>query len=198
MKHLALIAALLVPAAHPALAETLPALFDVTGVAPGDVLNIRAEPSASAALRGSLAPDAKGIEGITRRGGWMQVNAGEAAGWVSARFLARGAAVWGSGLPPTLHCSGTEPFWSLKQAQGGLVLSTPDAADRHFALRQVLDGGLPQGAQRSVLADGLTAVIAPAACSDGMSDRAYGLTATVILGEAPEAQQLSGCCSVAR
>ena len=62
----------------------------------------------------------------------------------------------------------------------------------------MLEGSPPEAAQRTVLADGLTALIARAACSDGMSDRAYGLSATVILGAAPDARQMSGCCSLGR
>ena len=127
MTRLLLLAAVLVPPAlsAPARADTLPALFDVTGVAAGDALNIREAPSARAAILGRLAPDATGVEGVAARDGWMQVNVAERSGWVSARHLVPAGAVWTSGLPPTLNCGGTEPFWSLTQAPGGLNLRRP-------------------------------------------------------------------------
>jgi hypothetical protein len=70
---------------------SLPALFDVTGVASGDVLNLRAEPSAQATIIGSFPADATGIEVIATdsSGRWGQVNAVERAGWASLAYLAR-------------------------------------------------------------------------------------------------------------
>lgn len=43
----------------------------------------------------------------------------------------------------------------------------------------------------------MTAVMVPMACSDGMSDRSYGLDVTVILEGRGEPQMLTGCCSIA-
>ncbi|MGB3280174.1 MAG: peptide-binding protein, partial [Pseudorhodobacter sp.] len=43
-------------------AETLPALFDVTGVAADDVLNLRAAPDGVAEILGALGPSAKDVE----------------------------------------------------------------------------------------------------------------------------------------
>jgi uncharacterized membrane protein len=67
-----------------------------------------------------------------------------------------------------------------------------------MALRRILSTGWFRDPRRAVVADGLTAVIAPAACSDGMSDRAYGLEATVILGGGAQARMLTGCCALTR
>ncbi|MFD2813860.1 SH3 domain-containing protein [Paracoccus aerius] len=72
--------ALTLALAGPALATQeyiLPTLFDVTGVASDDVLNIRAEPNAKAAIIGTLAPDAFRIEVVEERQGWARVNTGE-------------------------------------------------------------------------------------------------------------------------
>ena len=62
-------------------AETLPALHNVTGVSAGDVLNVRAEPTAGASVIATLAPDAADVEVVEQRGNWGLVNAGEVAGW---------------------------------------------------------------------------------------------------------------------
>jgi uncharacterized membrane protein len=182
----------------------LPTLFDVTGVAANDVLNIRAAPDAGADIIGTLSPQARDIEvvGYDQTGRWARVNTGEAAGWVAFRFLAYQVDVWTEGtLPPTLHCLGTEPFWSFWPRGDTLVFSTPEQPERVMRIEQLLSTGMFRDPRRSVSAHAaghrMTAVIVPMACSDGMSDRAYGLDVTVILGERGEPRMLTGCCSVA-
>ena len=44
----------------------LPTLFDVTGVRPDDVLNVRAMPDASSSILSELPHDAKGVEVVDR------------------------------------------------------------------------------------------------------------------------------------
>jgi len=195
---LALLSALLASPAWATPEYILPTLFDVAGVAANDVLNIRERPDAKAPIIGKLAPNARGIEVVAERSGWMQVNTAERPGWVNGRYLNYRVDVWEEGrLPAGLACLGTEPFWSLAAAKGNVTLSRPEGGQT-TALRKVLSTGWFRDPRRAVVADGLTAVITPAACSDGMSDRAYGLEATVILGHGAQAQMLNGCCSIAR
>lgn len=182
----------------------LPTLFDVTGVAANDVLNIRAAPTASAAIIGTLAPDARGIEvvGHDETGQWARVNTRERSGWASLPYLAYQVDVWTPGtLPPTLHCLGTEPFWSFRPKGDEIVFSTPEMPERVMRMQQVLSTGVFRNPRRSVSAEGefrrITAVMVPVACSDGMSDRAYGLDVTVILERDGEPLMLTGCCSIA-
>ena len=182
----------------------LPTLFDVTDVAADDVLNIRARPSAGAEIIGALAPDARGVEVVAHdaSGRWAQINTGERSGWVALRYLAYRTDVWEPGaLPAALRCIGTEPFWSLAPTEDAAVFSTPDAPDRAITLEAVLDPGVFRSPRRAILAGGdalgLTAVIAPARCSDGMSDMAYGLDATLIVREGDGTRMLTGCCSIA-
>ena len=192
--------------ATPALATpeyVLPTLFDVTGVAANDTLNIRERPDASAPAIGTLAPDAKGIEVVAERKGWAQVNTRERSGWVNARYLMYRTDVWEPGkLPAALRCSGTEPFWGLSQAAGGMVFSTPEGGERAMELRKVMDDGRFRSPVRGLIAGDargrLTAVIRPEQCSDGMSDRAYGLSATVILDGGEPSRMLTGCCTIGR
>src|SRR5690606_13209788 len=62
-------------AALPAGAQpVLRTLFDVTGVAASDRLNVRGMPEASSSIRSELAPDAKGVEVVAVRSGWGLVN----------------------------------------------------------------------------------------------------------------------------
>lgn len=175
----------------------LPTLFDVAGVAAGDVLNIRAEPNAQATIIGTLAPDARRIEVVEERRGWGRVNTAEASGWVSMRYLAYRTDVWQPGaLPAGFRCLGTEPFWDAKPEAGDLVLRSPEdqAGDRR-PVQTVLDTGIFRDPARVVVARDVTLFAQPQICSDGMSDRLFGLSATIVLhGDQP--RLLSGCCTI--
>lgn len=189
--------------AGPALAAQdaqLPTLSDVTGVAANDRLNIRERPDAGASVIGTLPPDAKGVEVVAQRNGWAQINTGERAGWVNARFLTYRSDVWTSGqLPATLSCLGNEPFWSLRQVGETMVYETPEGA-RQMDRRVVLDQGFPSPVRGVIAGDAqgrLTLAMQPAQCSDGMSDRVYGLSALLIFDGAGQASRMqSGCCRI--
>ncbi len=200
-KALALICTLVCSTA--ATAQTLPQLFDVTGVETGDVLNIRATDEANAEIIGTLRRDAQSIEvvAINSSGTWGQVNSGETTGWVNLSFLeAQGVAIDGFNLPNGLFCYGTEPFWSLQNIGGRLHYDTPDAPARDLDLWSAQDSGIEGDLRRMLHFAGLggpgTAFIYPAQCSDGMSDRAFGLA--ISLMTAPVAQMRSGCCTLSR
>ena len=198
---------LLLVAASPASATQeyiLPTLFDVTGVAADDVLNIRSAPDASSAIIGTLSSNARDIEvvGLDKTGRWAQVNTQERSGWAALRFLAYQVDVWPHmDLPESLQCFGTEPFWSFRPAEDNIEFSTPEARESSLRIEHVLSTGVFRDPRRSFSAKienrSLTAVIVPIACSDGMSDRAYGLDVTVILQENGEPRMLTGCCSIA-
>lgn len=183
----------------------LPSRADVIGVAAADQLNIRAAPDANAAVIGTLAPDAKGFEitGFDPSGQWARVSMGEVSGWANGRFLQMQRDTWVFGkLPATLSCYGTEPFWSLQRTASGMAFTTPDQDPRALDLRVVMDRGIAEDPLRSLIAGDtkgrVTAVIQPQICSDGMSDRDFGLSATVILdGQGQTSRMLTGCCSVA-
>lgn len=177
----------------------LPTLFDVTGVRADDVLNIRERPDAGSAVIGTLPPGATGVEVVAEgSGGWMQVNTAERSGWVNGRYLTPRADVWREGaLPQGFACFGTEPFWHLSAQAGRMTLRRPEGDEDAGAIAAILGTGWFRDPRRVVLAGRMTLVATPKACSDGMSDRAYGLEATVILGQGGEATLLNGCCSIA-
>ncbi len=63
--------------------------YDVAGVAADDVLNIRAEPNASAEIVGTYQPDATGVRTSGNAAGdWWEVEFDGATGWVKSTFLA--------------------------------------------------------------------------------------------------------------
>jgi uncharacterized membrane protein len=204
MKNALLVVSLL--AAGPAVATEeyiLPTLFDVTGVSPASHLNVRSGPGTGNPVIGTLAPDATGIEVVAHSadGGWGQINTGEGSGWASLTYLAYRTDVWEEGaLPAGFRCFGNEPFWSVAATSDQLVYATPEG-ERAFALDAVLSTGIfrhPRRALSGSDAGGrIVASAVPAACNDGMSDRAFGLDATVVIDEDGTPRLLTGCCSIA-
>ena len=118
-----------------------PSYFAVEGVGADDVLNIRAEPNAAAAIVGSFAHDAAPIEVLALEGGWVYVSTGEGMGWASAAYLREISlpAFAGSALPDGLVCSGTEPFWGMTLSGAGISFAGMDIAEARFDLA-VVDG----------------------------------------------------------
>jgi uncharacterized membrane protein len=182
-------------AALPLQAEVFPAMHDVAGVAADDVLNIREAPDAGSAIIGTLAPDATDIEVIAVQDGWALVNTDGTSGYASLRFLVRAAGPDWNVLQSPLTCLGTEPFWSMKidPEAGESRFQTPEDEAPHIAPITESWPGQPWAQTAAVaLPDGL-AVLAPAECSDGMSDQSYGIAADLFLS-GPDQQRLSGCC----
>lgn len=204
MRHALGLAFLALTLGGAAAAQGLPALHDVTGVAAGDALNVRSGPAPDAPVIGTLAPDATGIEvvAIDATGGWARHNLGEGAGWSALRYLAARPGQWQPGeVPASLSCFGTEPFWSLRREDGTMVVEIPEVR-RVLDSETALDAGIPGDPRRALVLAGattrITATVTPAACSDGMSDRAFGLAAMVVLQEEKAVPMLlTGCCSIA-
>ncbi|WP_159087018.1 SH3 domain-containing protein [Loktanella sp. Alg231-35] len=164
---------------------SLPALYAVTGVAADDSLNVRAGPRGGDDIVGTLAPDKDGLEvvALSREGNWALLNYGEGAGWVSMRFLTpQPMATTVLGLPVGLQCFGTEPFWDITFFdEMNLILNTPDSETTH-----AITANAPAPEFVNLAETGfsfawrndrniVSAHILPGACSDGMSDRRYGL-----------------------
>ena len=96
---------------------------------------------------------------------------------------------------------GTEPFWSLRQVGDQLVYETPSSS-RAMKRQAVLGEAAAQRPVRTVVAADpkgrMTAVIQPAQCSDGMSDRIYGLSAVLLFEQGEQASRMmTGCCRIA-
>lgn len=199
------IVSVLPAASQPTAPETLPALFDVAGVAENDVLNVREAPEAAAESIGELASDQRDIEVVaaSQDGAWGRINLRERSGWVAMRYLKRQERTE-DGVPDTLSCSGTEPFWSLSAGVKNPSFSLVGEEELSFkALPPLHPMNMPEpnwilrGEDESG-ASTLTAIIRPLSCSDGMSDRAYGLDATLVIDQGGEdARAFTGCCSLA-
>lgn len=205
MRVLALGLALFWPPLAAEAQQTLPALYDVTGVAANDVLNIRAEPKASADILGSLPRDAKGVEvvAVNAAGTWGTVNTAEGTGYVALRFLAQqGGPDWGA-LESPLHCGGTEPFWGLDldPARRAGLLSDPGTQGQDVNITALWQNGPYLGTAAVAFKgndiDGL-ANLRGQNCSDGMSDRSYGIVVDLFLRDQTGAASaaFSGCCTL--
>lgn len=182
-----------------AAAQDLPALFGVQGVAPDDVLNIRDQPSAAGAILGALPPDTAGLEvlALSEDGAWGRVSAGETMGWVAMRYLRAMPPADPARVPRPLRCLGTEPFWALsRDPVGGGSWTLPEDERRlAFPVDHVAPGGY------YLYAEDMTAryyhlTITREACSDGMSDREYGLSARLFVQFREGNQLYTGCCTL--
>lgn len=182
-------------AALPLHAEVFPALHRVTGVATDDVLNIRAAPDAGSAIIGALSPDATAVEVIAVEDGWALVNTEDGSGYAAIRFLKRMDEPDWNSLQTPLTCLGTEPFWSLvldPATDTAKLVASDDQNGYSLQIEQSWPGNLWAPAAALSLPQG-TVVFHPAECSDGMSERSYGIAVDLFLTQ-PEKQRLSGCC----
>ncbi len=168
--------------------------YEVTGVAINDVLNLREEPDAGAALVGALSPVASGIEVERRTEQWAFVRFGQQAGWASLRYLQPARSYEGETPPSPLDCAGTEPFWSFEITGERATFRTPEGSADVAAIAAVEAGRNSTLVWLVLLADSpiSSAIIeAGQACSDGMSDEIYPLRINV---ESRDGTLFSGCC----
>lgn len=189
--------------AGPLQAQTLPALYNVSGVAENDTLNVRTGPGTDHEVIGKLPPDATDIEvvDINGDGDWGLINIGDRAGWVALRYMTRGPGQPETGLPRGLSCAGTEPFWSFSLLSDGKAeFARPEEETVTFGSIQTVTSA-NRTDRHALFADGgsmvVTAMIGRNSCSDGMSDRAYGLGIDLLVTDKAEVHVYSGCCSVA-
>ena len=196
---LAALTLLLLPLA--ALAQPMPELHDVTGVAADDVLNVRIDPEAGAEKLGELAHDATDVEVVRRSedGSWGMINQGEVSGWVSMRYLKPqegGDYI----LARHMACYGTEPFWSLRITQGQrAVLTTPETPELSFTagLMQSAVARLGRYSLRGGGDNGdITVVIRAEYCADGMSEAEHALDADILIDSGGDVVHYIGCCSL--
>jgi uncharacterized membrane protein len=185
-----------------------PGFYAVTGVAAGDVLNIRTEADSSAPVVDSLAPGAQPVEvleTVTKGGGeWGRVLAGDGNGWVSMRFLepVEVKVLAGTDIPEGLSCGGTEPFWGLRiTSAGGLVFAPMEGPETAFPIEKATNA-IGRNTRFAVLARSgemsARALLARfESCTDGMSDRDFGWRIDLLLerpGDDAYPQLYEGCC----
>lgn len=185
--------------ASAAVADGFPPTYQVNGVAQDDVLNIRTEPTATSELVGTFAPFDHHIEVLrtTPDGKWGYVGAGERNGWTAMRFLQATSDQSSTTLPRPLRCFGTEPFWHLNMLPKGDEYQTPGDTRRDLNL---ISESIASNGAMAVFDEGptltRTLIIKGGYCDDGMSDREYGLTATLFHDTPDGSSVQSGCCTL--
>ena len=86
-------------------------------------------------------------------------------------------------VEPGFRLLGTEPFWSLTIDSTGLRFTTPeDTAGARFGFTHAVMAGDSLRWNSVGAAGAIEAVVAPARCSDGMSDKVWPYRASVTLG----------------
>ncbi len=185
-----------------------PGYYRVTGVAAGDVLNIRPEPGPGGEPLGEFAPGAAPIEVLEVQsaggGEWGRVLAGDGNGWVSMKFLTpvEVPLINGTHIPDGLVCTGTEPFWNAKvSGKEGLRFADMDQNETVMPINRAMTA-IGRIHRFAVLAsDGKTRATAMLgtneSCSDGMSDRDFGWRMDLLLerdGDDQFPQLYEGCC----
>lgn len=199
MHRLAVLVALSVlaaPAVLGAEAGGLPTLFAVANLEPGDALNVRPTPGTDGAPIDRLPEGTRNVEvvALSADGRWGRINRGEGSGWVHLRYMSEQPEVWTAGaVPATLRCFGTEPFWSAAAEGDSLRVTRLGDVDIVLPVTSAAEAG-PRGRDVTAAsgAESLTLAVAPAECSDGMSDRVFGLSAVLGLSSG----RLHGCCSL--
>lgn len=89
----------------------------------------------------------------------------------------------------TVHYTGTEPFWGGAAGGGIATYSTPEYPDgSEFAVER-FSGNNGLGISGSLDGAPFDLTVTPGECSDGMSDRTYPFTATLMVGD----EQRFGC-----
>ncbi|WOF74243.1 hypothetical protein QMT40_001890 [Parvibaculaceae bacterium PLY_AMNH_Bact1] len=176
--------------------------YDVINVAANDQLNIRAEPSATAEITGTLSFDAKAIKttGVARQIGratWVEIILEGRKGWVNAAFVTPTRSPSSLFREP-LVCSGTEPFWALQ------LDNTRGDFDSLAEGKSVIDFQTSRSAHGVPIIWSLKGTNGPAhspvfalleetnQCSDGMSDLTYRYSIRIDIEDGPF---YAGCCN---
>lgn len=179
--------------------SVLPSFFQVYGLSDGDVLNVRSGPSAKSRDLGDLVPNQKiEVTVFDVSGTWARVIWDEGNAWVSRRYLEPVATprMKPSEIPANMLCTGTEPFWSFAVENGAVARFSAMGGDpsdnpilwNGVSANHTLRLGLATADWR--------AFVQKKTCSDGMSDRLYGLQIDLI-GTEDKPMMLSGCCQLA-
>jgi uncharacterized membrane protein len=166
--------------------DALPTVAKVANVRPGLELNVRAGPGTQFEVLGRLDRFTRNLEVTAVVPGWARINFGERIAWVSRNFLEEtpGAAA--------LSCFGTEPFWSANWLGDSGIWTTPEMRLEDPSAT-LLEGSQSRALVMTFEGETTTILVERSECSDGASDRLYGLRATAVQGRD---RLETGCCSV--
>lgn len=175
-------------------AQTLPTLYEVEGVPSGEFLNVREGPSVNTDIAAVISNN-DSVEVLRTQDNWGFIGLGETSGWVSMRYLTVVPLPESEILLP-VYCYGAEPFWSIEIEDAGVNYSTPEVLERPMTVQS--SAVAKNGFTFQLTEDGPythTLIARSSYCSDGMSDREFGMSALMHL-QADEGNYVHrGCCS---
>ena len=178
-------------------ADELPALFQVALPAQYDFLNVRNGPGTHFSSIGQLQPNRMNVEGVARSADreWLRIIWGETSAWVFAPYLKRQVDD-GYPIARRLNCQGNEPFWSLELTQNDSVTFSTIDGDRLSSQAGQLVKANGRN-DRFILggSDFVSAIVRRTTCSDGMTDRLYGMDVDVMITRGGT-ELYSGCCRI--
>ncbi|MEM9792357.1 MAG: hypothetical protein AAF848_05395 [Pseudomonadota bacterium] len=170
----------------------IPGLYSVNPDAPRA---LRENPRATSVISDRL-PDERDTVEVTElsdNGDWARILHGEGNAWMPLDALSALETTGGRFENP-LYCAGTEPFWTLRTENDALVFDEMGEPSANFEVQTRATSGNTTAHELAV-ADSLSVIVRAAACSDGMTDRSYGLSVNLVLRGA-QTQLLSGCCTL--
>jgi uncharacterized membrane protein len=188
-------------------------LFDVQGVDPSDVLNMRSlnletNSLASAAIVGRIPHDAERIEAtglslVFQGHLWREVVYNERKGWVNAKFIKPNINHLNISRADRLSCFGNEPFWDLEINSGAASLSRPgqEGIDKiELSVKDERDGMNRPGlkfyfAESDDMQTGLSLIVSYSdICNDGATDFNHAFE-VFVMGMFPGQGPAQGCCT---
>jgi uncharacterized membrane protein len=135
------------------------------------------------------------LEVLRTQDGWGLVGGGEVSGWVSMNFLTALPHTENE-IPLPLYCYGAEPFWSIAIRDSDVNYSTPEMLKRPM---EVESSALASNGFTFQLTEDApythTLVARSSYCSDGMSDREFGVSALMHLQTDEGNYVHQGCCT---
>lgn len=91
--------------------------------------------------------------------------------------------------PADMDLAGTEPFWAVKIRGGTIAFTRPDAPERDFTNAAKAEVGDTATWTANDAKGSIVVKLTAGTCSDGMSDKVWGYSAVVTVGE----ETLKGC-----
>lgn len=189
---------LVIPTVSQAGFVNLPAIFEVTGVASNDTLNVHEHPDASSRDIGDLLPrEQVEVTVFDASGKWARILWVEGNGWIARRYLAE-VPQFGdnfSGMPVGLYCSGTEPFWSADiTPENRFNFNRMGESSQQMSIQNSSMSLNMYGSNYAFDTPRFVGFLRRAACSDGMSELDYGWS--LDLFQKGSGNLLSGCCTM--
>ncbi|HCP80446.1 MAG TPA: hypothetical protein DIT67_02230 [Octadecabacter sp.] len=176
-------------------AQTLPTLYDVEGVPSGEFLNVREGPSVNNNIVEVISNDDR-VEVLWEQDGWGFIGLGEISGWVSMNFLTASPQSE-SEITLPVTCYGAEPFWSIAIEEGVANYATPEALSRPMTVQNSAPAknGFTFQFTEETAPYTHTLIARANRCSDGMSERVFGMSALIHMQTDVGNYVHQGCCS---